>query len=70
MQPDDLISFTDAARDVGCSRTTLYRAAKDGRLNAVNVSGRQMLVKDEAWDDFEPQLRGGRVQKMERDDEL
>lgn len=69
MQPDDLISFSDAAREIGCSRATLYRAAKDGRLNDVKVSGRQMLVKDEAWKDFEPLLRGGRVRKIEQDNE-
>jgi len=68
MQPDDLISFTDASRKIGCSRATLYRAAEDGRLNDVKVSGRQMLIKDEAWEDFEPQLRGGRVRKIEQDD--
>ena len=67
MQPDDLISFSDAAREVGCSRATLYRAAKDGRLNDVEVSGRQMLIKDEAWEDFEPMIRGGRVRKIEQD---
>jgi len=69
MQPGDLISFTDAAREIGCSRATLYRAAKDGRLNDVKVSGRQMLIKDEAWEDFEPRLKGGRVRKLEQDDE-
>jgi excisionase family DNA binding protein len=67
MQPDDLISFTDAAREIGCSRATLYRASKEGRLNDVKVSGRQMLIKDEAWEDFEPRLRGGRVRKLEQD---
>ena len=69
MQPGDLISFTDAAREIGCSRATLYRAAKDGRLNDVKVSGRQMLIKDEAWKNFEPYLRGGRVRKIEQDKE-
>ena len=68
MELDDLISFTDAAREIGCSRATLYRATKDGRLNDVEVSGRRMLVKDEAWEDFEPLLRGTRVQKIEQDE--
>lgn len=68
MQPDDLISFSDAAREIGCSRTTLYRAADDGRLNDVEVSGRRMLVKDEAWEDFEPNLIGARMQKLEEED--
>ena len=68
MDPDDLISFSDAAREIGCSRTTLYRAANDGRLNDVEVGGRRMLLKDEAWADFEPRLKGGRVRKLEQED--
>ena len=69
MQPDDLISFSDAAREIGCSRTTLYRAADDGRLNDLEVGGRRMLLRDEAWEDFEPRLKGGRVRKLEQDNE-
>ena len=69
MDPDDLISFSDAAREIGCSRTTLYRAADDGRLNDVEVGGRRMLLKDKAWEDFEPRLKGGRVRKLEQDDD-
>jgi len=68
MDPNDLISFSDAAREIGCSRTTLYRAANDGRLNDVEVGGRRMLLKDEAWEDFEPRLKGGRVRKLEQED--
>jgi excisionase family DNA binding protein len=69
MDPDDLISFSDAAREIGCSRTTLYRAVGDGRLNDIEVGGRRMLLKDEAWADFEPRLKGGRVRKLEQDAE-
>lgn len=69
MDPDDLISFSDAARKIGCSRTTLYRAADDGRLNDVEVGGRRMLLKDEAWENFEPILTGARAQKLEEDDD-
>ena len=69
MHPDDLISFSDAAREIGCSRTTLYRAADDGRLNDMEVGGRRMLLKDEAWEDFEPRLKGGRVRKLKQEDD-
>lgn len=69
MDPDDLISFSDAAREIGCSRTTLYRAVDDGRLNDLEVGGRRMLVKDEAWEEFEPRLKGGRVRKLEQEDD-
>lgn len=68
MKIDDVLSFSDAARKKGCSRTTLYRAARDGRLNAVDVGGRRMIVRDAAWDAFEPKLKGGRVRKLEREE--
>lgn len=64
MDPDDLISFSDAAEEIGCSRTTLYRAADDGRLNDIEIGGRRMLLKDEKWDDFEPIIVGARARKL------
>jgi excisionase family DNA binding protein len=64
---DDAITFSDAARDIGCSRTTLHRAVDDGRLNDVEVGGRRMIFKDEAWEAFEPVLTGGRVQMLKRE---
>ena len=69
MDPDDLISFSDAAREIGCSRTTLYRAANDGHLNDVEVDGRRMLLKGEAWEDFEPIRTGARAQERSDEDE-
>jgi excisionase family DNA binding protein len=66
---DDVITFSDAAREIGCSRTTLYRAVDDGRLHDVEVGGRKMILKDEAWEEFEPVLTGGRVQMLEREDD-
>jgi len=68
MKPDDLLSISDAAREIGCSRTTLYRAIGDGRLTGVEVGGRKMIVKDEAWEDFEPNFVGARAQKIEQED--
>lgn len=69
MDPSDLISFTEAARRIGCSRATLYRAAGDGRLNDIEVGERRMLIKDVAWKDFEPNFVGRRAQKFEQDDD-
>jgi hypothetical protein len=37
----------------------------DGRLNDVEVGGRRMLIKDEAWTGFEPVLIGARVHKVD-----
>jgi len=68
MKIEDVISFSDAAREKGCSRTTLYRAVDDGRLNDTEVGGRRMLIKDKAWKSFEPKLKGGRVRKLETED--
>jgi len=69
MHPDDLISFSDAAREIDCSRATLYRAVDDGRLNDVEVGGRRLLVKDEEWEAFEPNLVGRRAQKLSDEEE-
>lgn len=68
MDPDKVISFSDAAREIGCSRSTVYRAADDGRLNDVEIAGRRLILMDEAWEDFEPKVIGGRARKMENQD--
>ena len=69
MKIDEVISFSEAAEQIGCSRTTLYRAVDDGRLRDIEVGGRRMLVKNEAWEAFEPKLRGGRLRKLESENE-
>lgn len=61
----EVISFTDAAQVKQCGRNTLYRAVEDGRLNDIEVGGRRMLVKDERWDTFEPEVVGLRAQKLD-----
>jgi len=68
MQPEDLLSISNAARKIGCGRATLYRAINDGRLTGVEVDGRTMIVRDEAWENFEPNIVGRRVQKLEEED--
>lgn len=69
MDPDEVISFSDAARELGCSRSTLYRAADDGRLNDVEIAGRRLILTDEVWEDFEPEVIGGRARKMKNQDD-
>jgi len=66
---NDLVSFTKAAQEKRCGRNTLYRAVDDGRLNAVHVDDRQMLVKDAQYDAFEPEWTGRRAQMLEPEDE-
>lgn len=63
----DVISFSDAAKEKGCGRNTLYRAAEDGRINDVKVGNRRMIVQDEKWDAFQPEYIGRRAQKYSDD---
>lgn len=65
---EDLISFSDAVEDLDAGRTTLYRAANDGRLNTVEVGGRRLIVQDEKYEDFEPNWVGRRASKDDSDD--
>jgi excisionase family DNA binding protein len=60
----DVISFSQAAEQKSCSRATLYRAVDDGRLNDVVVGDRRMLIQDEKWNDFEPEIIGLRARKL------
>jgi excisionase family DNA binding protein len=61
--PEDLITVSDAAEAKGCSRTTIYRALNDGRLNGVEVGDRQVVVRDAAFKDFKPEFTGFRKEK-------
>lgn len=61
---NDVISFSQAAEQKSCSRATLYRAVDDGRLNDVVVGDRRMLIQDEKWNDFEPEIIGLRARKL------
>jgi predicted site-specific integrase-resolvase len=61
MSEANVISFSAAAERKGCARSTLYRAAKDGRLNTAEVGSVTMILRDESWDSFEPERRGPRA---------
>lgn len=67
VDPEDLITISEAADEIGCSRTTIYRALDDGRLNGAEVGDRQMVVRDQAFDVFEPEFTGFRREKYEGD---
>lgn len=64
----DLIAFKDAVEDKGCGRTTLYRAANDGRLNTVEIGGRRLLVKDEKYEAFQPEWTGRRARQVDKEE--
>lgn len=67
MPEPNVISFSAAAKEKNCARSTLYKAAKDGRLNTAEVGNTSMILRDERWEDFEPIRTGGRVRKLEQE---
>lgn len=62
----ELLSVSEAARRLSASRTTIYRAVKDGRLNAKHTGSGTVILADEKWEQFEPRKRGARVQKIKQ----
>jgi predicted site-specific integrase-resolvase len=60
----DFISFTAAAEEKSCGRATLYRAARDGRIDAQEVAGRRVIVANEKYEAFEPQHTGARAARQ------
>lgn len=67
--PEDLISFTDAAREKDCGRNTLYRAANRGQLTTVEVSDRQMIVRDADYRTYKPEWTGARARQDQDSDD-
>ena len=68
MNPEqDLVSISQAATEKECSRTTLYRAVGDGRLDSAEVGGRTMLVRNATYRRFTPKNVGARAQKRDSD---
>lgn len=59
----DLISFREAAKEKDCKINTLRRAAKRGKLTVVKAMGRQGLVRDDKYEEWEVSQTGGRVHK-------
>lgn len=61
---DDLpiIAIQDAAREKGCHRTTIHRAIERGDLNVTEFGGRRVVVKDDAWEEWQPTETGGRIE--------
>lgn len=64
----DFLGFNEAAEEKDCGRTTVYRAANDGRINTVEIGGRRVIVRDEAFEKFEPQPTGRRVSNSDDED--
>lgn len=60
MKPN-VTTFSAAAKEKNCGRTTLYRAADDGRLSTADVGGTRMILLDEKYEQFEPHNVGARA---------
>ncbi|MBI4847653.1 MAG: hypothetical protein HY808_03630 [Nitrospirae bacterium] len=45
----NLITIAEAARQKSCTRQTIYRAMKTGKLNSKSVAGRNLVMCDEAF---------------------
>ena len=55
----NVVSFTQAAKEKDCGRTTLYRARDRGELNVVQVGSRGMILRDDAFENWQPKGPGG-----------
>ena len=63
MQPN-VTTFSEAAEEKNCGRTTIWRAVKDGRLNTAKVGNRDMILRDETFRQFEPRNTGRRAARQ------
>jgi hypothetical protein len=54
-----LVSVAQAAKEKGCGKTTVYRARDRGNLNVVNTSKQSMILRDDAFEEWEPKGPGG-----------
>lgn len=61
-----IIAIQDAAHEKGCHRTTIHRAIERGDIDATEFGGRRVVVKNDAWEHWQPTETGGRI---EYDDE-
>lgn len=71
-----IIRITEAARQKGCSRQTIYTALKNGRLRSITLDdGSILLKKDKLWQQWMPgdgtgiSLTGKRRTKKEMENE-
>lgn len=60
----NVITFSAAAEKKNCARSTLYKAASEGRLNTTTVGSTKMIFRDDRWESFEPEMTGGRIHKL------
>jgi len=61
VMPDqpNVVTFTAAAEEKDCGRTTLYRARDRGEINTVKIGNTTMIRRDDAFADWKPRGAGG-----------
>jgi len=65
----DLLTVSQAAREKSASRSTIYRALEDGRLNGRTVAGTVHVVADATWQGFKPTFIGRRAERDAKGDQ-
>jgi predicted site-specific integrase-resolvase len=68
MEEPNVVTFTDAAKQKGVARSTLYRAADRGEINVVSIGSNRAILKDEAWRKWTPNETGARSVKNGKDE--
>ena len=61
MKQPNVITATEAAREKGCNRRTIYEAANRGELRDTRIGRSRLIFKDRRYDEWHPQERGRRV---------
>jgi hypothetical protein len=61
----NVVSFTQAAKEKDCGRTTLYRARDRDELTVVQVGSRGMILRDDAFENWQPKGPGGRPRQQQ-----
>lgn|GEM_PF-5388214 len=61
MKQPNVITATEAAREKGCNRRTIYEAANRGELGDARIGRSRLIFKDGRYDEWQPQERGRRV---------
>lgn len=57
----NVVSFTAAAEEKDCHRSSLYRARDRGELTIVKVGNTSMILRNDAFEAWEPRGPGGRL---------
>lgn len=63
----DLVSVTEASKIKATTRQTIYSAIERGDIDGTEISGRTVVVCNKRWQEWQPQMIGGRVVKQQNE---